>query len=807
MSTTAPSSYTTYNHVDGGVFLGPVVQGGHVVVRTPREMLPALGGLPAPRKTFTGRDADLERVVGGFVSGAEPDSARVTVISGLGGVGKTELALQAAHLMTGPEECFSGGALFIDLFGYDRQRAVRPHDALFSLLRRLGVAAEQMPEDTDARAALYRTLLKAYADGGHPLLVVVDNAADPDQAAPLLPADGGGAALVTSRELLDGLDARRVALDVLTPEAGVRLLALALRQSAGGEDPRVAEEPDAASRIVELCGRLPLALQIVAARLADDLELELGEFHGYLVDAGDRLDELERAQRSVRAAFTLSYERLPAERARLFRLLSLVPGPGASEALVGQLLGTDARTARRQLEALRRTHLVESRGKRSERRWRMHDLVRLYAAEVAEREPEPAAVVRLLDHYAEVLGAAAGLLGSVAPDVLERGERVGIADKNAAVRLLDSEFTTLLQVPQLAAEHGHFDRAAEICLSFDGYCVMRGFSGDWLDLIGQALVAAKRLTGPAGRRLRMLGRLQLADYAGMWGRAEYDGLGLALAAVESAAEVGDRWAEGRARSTLGRALRAEGRTHHAEAEEQLRLAASISLAEGDTRNAVWAHQLLGYLLCDDHARVDEGLACLEAAVDVAVAHQHSYEAVSSLVGMSEVLRARSRRTGQDASADLVKVTTRARDLADRFGDRSSEALAVGYLGDALREAGRTDEAAEAYRHSAELADASGDLRGQGIAFSKLGGVQERSGRVEEALASHRAAADLLRDSGYRGNEAITLGYLARALIRAGRTPEAVDVYRRALDAHRVAGMRREVENVERKLAELGYATD
>ncbi|MFI7338569.1 ATP-binding protein [Streptomyces sp. NPDC050085] len=796
----APGSvYHTYNTVESEVFLGSVVQGGHVVIETPREMTPALGGLPAAARVFTGRDADLVAVAGAL--GGE--GARVVVVCGLGGVGKTELALHAAHLVSESEGRFSGGVLFVDLLGYDPERAVRPYDALATLLRSLGVAAEQIPGDLDGRAALFRTLLKAYADGGRPLLVVVDNAADAAEVKPLLPGDGGCAALVTSRHRLDGLEARHVALDVLPPEAGVRLLGLVLRQSGGGDDPRIAGEPDAASRIVELCGRLPLALRIVAARLADDPDLELAEFVDYLTDAGARLDELERADRTVRAAFTLSYGKLSGEQARLFRLLSLAPGADASEALAALLLDTDARTARRHLEALRRAHLVDSRGSRDERRWRMHDLVRLYAAELVCAQPEPAAVNRILDHYGLRLRVAVELLGSVAPEVVERGAALGIAGKGAAVRWLDREYPTLLHVPQLAADHGHFEQAVRISLAFDEYCLMRGYSDDWRWMIKRATDLVDRLPEPVRGELNALGSIQYAEFAAFWGGDGADAVAAGARAVAAARGGMGPAGEARARLAHGRALRAAGR--RGDAERQLGLAARRAREAGDTRIEATALQITGYLLADDdtdQARVNRGLDFLRRAADLGADHGHSYVAVSALTGVSEILRARSHRTGRDASAELIEATTRARDVARRFGDRPSESLAVGYLGDALRDAGRPGEAADAYRGSVELARESGDLRGRGIALSKLGGVLERAGRAEEAFAAHREAADLLRDADYRWNEGVTLGYLARALLRAGDTAGAAAAYRRAAEAYRVAGHGRGVEEVGRKLAEL-----
>jgi hypothetical protein len=269
-------SSRTRNVITGGVFFHAVIQGRDITVQLPPEVKPALSGLPRMTSTFTGRQTDLEELLGLLnPHRSEAGLAQVAVVAGLAGVGKTELALQAAYAPR-RQRWYPGGVLFVDLYGYDPQRRLDPGRALDGLLRALGLPAEHIPPDAQDRARLYSSVLTAFTEQDQRILVVVDNASTAEQARPLLPT-GGGRAVVTSRHTLGGLGARLIDLDVLSVEGAVELLEKQLQLARGKSDARVREHLADARAIAELCGRLPLAVEIVAGLLASGIQLQAGD--------------------------------------------------------------------------------------------------------------------------------------------------------------------------------------------------------------------------------------------------------------------------------------------------------------------------------------------------------------------------------------------------------------------------------------------------------------------------------------------------------------------------------------------------
>ncbi|MEU6748502.1 ATP-binding protein, partial [Spirillospora sp. NPDC046719] len=267
----------TRNQITGGIFFSAVVQGRDITVQLPPAVTPALSGLPAGSAAFTGREDDLRRVLAPLAPQALPaprsrDTAAPTpvgaAVSGMAGVGKTELAVQTARTAL-DDGWFPGGVLFVDLFGYDTARRVEPEVALDGWLRALGIPGEHIPPGLQNRSRLFTSVLDTYAREGRRILVVIDNAASHEQAAPLLPADGRTAAIVTSRHRLGMLNMRKVDIGVLPAEDAVTLLRRAMAILDPG-DTRIEDHPGDAAAIARLCGGLPLALRIVAALLADE---------------------------------------------------------------------------------------------------------------------------------------------------------------------------------------------------------------------------------------------------------------------------------------------------------------------------------------------------------------------------------------------------------------------------------------------------------------------------------------------------------------------------------------------------------
>ncbi|MFJ8627838.1 AfsR/SARP family transcriptional regulator [Kitasatospora sp. NPDC093550] len=338
--------------------------------------------LPSGLPDFTGRSEEVEALLDRLAA-AGGRAVVVSALDGMGGVGKTTLAVHVARQV---RDRFPDGQLFADLRGADRTPP-DPGTVLAGFLRALGVDPSDVPPDTGERSALYRSAL-----AGRRVLVVLDNAATPDHVEPLLPGSAGCAVLVTSRHRLAGLaGAHQLRLDTLPPEQALDLLT----RIVGAE--RVAAEPATAEQVVHACGLLPLAIRIVASRLAADSALTLAELADGLRHE-HRLAELSDGERAVEATFALSYHRLDPELARAFRLLSLPDAPDLPLPCAAALLGRSEDEADRLLEELVDLNLLQSP---RFGRYGFHDLVRAYARDRLADEDAPgdrtAATDRLLD--------------------------------------------------------------------------------------------------------------------------------------------------------------------------------------------------------------------------------------------------------------------------------------------------------------------------------------------------------------------------------------------------------------------------
>ncbi|WP_370943017.1 tetratricopeptide repeat protein [Amycolatopsis sp. cg5] len=396
--------------------------------------------LPAGIRQFVGRQSELGRL--DTISGAA-GAVIITAIDGTAGIGKTTLAMHWAHQV---KDRFPDGQLHVNLRGFDAGEPMDPGQALHGFLQALDVAPGSVPADLETRAALYRSLLAERR-----MLIVLDNARSADQVRPLLPGTPTCLVLVTSRNQLRGLMVRegayRIALDVLPAEDARALLA----ERIDGD--RLAVEPRAADELMELCARLPLALSIVAARAASQANLPLAALVHELKDERHRLDALDLGETdlSVRAVFSWSYNVLSPAAARLFRLLGVHPGPDI-DLLACEALAPDARQL---LKELVTAHLL---AEHVPGRFRFHDLLRAYAAELAATEPDRrAAAERVLDHYLRAADRADRRIQPVQPGYAE------------AMSWFTAEHDTLLAMVTFAADNGFAEyswRLASACQIF-----------------------------------------------------------------------------------------------------------------------------------------------------------------------------------------------------------------------------------------------------------------------------------------------------------------------------------------------------
>ncbi|WP_328644486.1 helix-turn-helix domain-containing protein [Amycolatopsis sp. NBC_00348] len=426
-------------------------------------------GLPPATGDFTGRTPELQAVRDAL----EAENG-VCVISGMGGVGKTALAVRCAHRL---EAVFADGCLFVDLRGHG-ETPVDPAALHDRLLRVLGVPAERIPADPDDRAALYRSRLR-----GRSLLLVLDNAADAAQVRPLLPAEPKCRVLVTSRSRLSALDeARHVSLDVLPAGA-----AAALFTALTGAD-----AADAA-RVADRCGRLPLAVRIAAARLRAHPAWDVAELDRRLAVEADRLGELDDGERSLSAAFRLSARQLSDAEARLFGLLSLHPGHDLDVRAASALAGLAPRETDRLLDRLHDAYLVTQP---AADRYGFHDLLRAFAVETGEAALEP-----------EERQAAFRQLAAFAVRDAERADRLlapqryrpvvtypgGLPEPGPldGVAWFRAEWPNLVALCRRAGELGEHERCWQLAFFLRGYFFLAKLWDEWIATHRWARAAAE----------------------------------------------------------------------------------------------------------------------------------------------------------------------------------------------------------------------------------------------------------------------------------------------------------------------------
>ena len=378
------------NASNGGVAayrIDQVIIDGLAELQAAATVLP-LAALVVEPTPFVGRESELTRIAD-LLSGSDGDpSSGIVVVSGPPGVGKTALVRQAATAAAAAGRF--DHVLFVDLRGYadDPNARVQPAVVLSKLLILLGVEDAEIAADPAEQAIQYQQRLFELAAEGKSVLLWLDNASDPSQFEPIRPVSPIHRVAVTTRETFGRIPKPQVVdVDVMGSNEAVELLTSAVR-THNPDDGRLTQAPQVTLRLAELCDHLPLALQIVAALLADEPDRPIAELVEELASEEDRLNSLDYGtDLSVRAAFALSYERLPDTLKRLFRLLSVVPGGDIGLVAAGWLISASHIAVRPQLMALVRSHLIQQHVRN---RWSMHDLIRLYSAELCAEQPEDA---------------------------------------------------------------------------------------------------------------------------------------------------------------------------------------------------------------------------------------------------------------------------------------------------------------------------------------------------------------------------------------------------------------------------------
>ncbi|MEW2520825.1 AfsR/SARP family transcriptional regulator [Actinacidiphila alni] len=687
----------------------------------PKRRAPSL--LPADIPDFTSRSETVDAIVRQVGAGDErlpgDQAVRVCVIVGQGGAGKTTLAVHVAHLLT-PD--FPDGRLFAHLRVGDRP--ANPSDILERFLRALGVVGPSLPKSLEERAELFRDLVS-----GRRVLVVLDDAMTERQVGWLLPGSADCSVIVTSRQRLTGLpSAGRVEIGALSERGAAALLARYI-----GED-RVVAEAESVAELSQLCGRLPLALRICAARLAARPHWSVADLVDRLLDESRRLDELNHGEMQVRASISLTYDSLPDDARLLFRRLALLDVPNFAAWVGSPLLQVDVLRAQEALEVLAEAYLIDATpGPGGHVRYSFHDIMRPFAQErLAEESSE------------ERLGALERWLGamlSLTGEAHRREYAGGFLERRSPAsrwRLPDRLVDRLLSDPL-----------------------------SWYEQERTSIVSAVRQASAAGLvehcwdlALSSVTLFEAHSYFGNW-RETHE------IALKASCRAGDRHGEAAMRYSLGSLHMFEQSTDPA--MRQFERAHALYLELGDEHGAALVLRNMAYLdrltgdIASAQRRWEEALGALQVAGDrIAEAHV--------LHNMAQV------HVDCGETATALRLLERAEAICREVGNRRVTAQVQNRLGALHLRAGRLDDAYAAYTSVLDSVRATGDRVGECYAMLGLATVDLRRGEPGAARAMLTEALELAVGAGARMVESRIALALGEALLTSDldAAPEYVE---------------------------------
>jgi class 3 adenylate cyclase/tetratricopeptide (TPR) repeat protein len=696
--------------------------------------------LPRDIAAFTGRQAELAQLIGALAVGAAGgEMAGLCAIDGMAGIGKTTLAVHAAHQLA---HDFPDGQFFLPLHAHTAgQRPVNPTDALASLLLTAGVAAPNIPPGLEARAGRWRDLV-----AGKKVLLVLDDAASHDQVAPLLPGTTGSLVLVTSRRRLTALaDAAVVSLDILPPSEAAALLArLAARPGVRASDAAVGE-------IARLCGYLPLAIGMLASQLRHHPVWTAAELAADLAAARDRLAVMRAENLSVAAVFGLSYDDLTAAQQGLFRRLGLHPGTDFDVCAAAALDHTRLDEARRRLDELYDQHLL---AEPAPGRYRLHDLLREHARALAAADDpadSDAATERLLDYYLHTALAASQHIADWATSSGSRrtseepsGWTPELSTSQQAAAWLEAERPNLHAAASYAAAHGFPRYAIAIPAAISGFLRVHGHWDQAAALNQAALAIARQADDRAGQAstLEQLGILE-------WLTGDYPAAAASLQqALALFGDLGEQLGQASVLNQLGDVQQLTGDYPAAAASQQQALALFRDL-------------------------------------------DHLAGQASALNDLGIVQRLTGDYTA--AAASQQRSLALFREVSDRLG----QAYALNDLGVVQRQTGDYTAAAASHKRALTLFRDVSDRFGQALALDDLGVVQRLTGDYPAAAASHTRALEQFHDLGDRLGQAEALNNLGELLCEAPTSHQARDHHSQALAiAHEIGAPLEEARALE-----------
>lgn len=741
-----------------------------IVIRRRSTAVPAQ--LPAYATDFTGRGECL-RELDELVSGT---GARTIVICGTAGVGKTTLAVHWGQIS---KERFPDGQLYVNLHGFSGFEPMKPAQALTRFLRAFGVPPGEVSADVDEAAALFRSLLV-----DKKVLLLLDNAASADQVRPLLPGAADCLVLITSRNRLSRLvardGARRISLDVLAMDDAVALLGKLLGI-------RGASETQAICDLAQACARLPLALRIAAASIADRPHQSLADFVRALAD-GDLLEALsvtDDQQAAVRTAFDVSYQALPSETKRVFCMIGAIPGPDFTIEAIAALADVEAARAGQILDQLTAMHMIEQV---SSRRYTLHDLLRLYAekqckAHVTEAE-RLAGLGRLCRYYLAMTDAGARqvspqLFRLEVASALEHQGQSAFAHPREALEWLDSERENLVAVTQVAERERLHPLAWLLADTLRGYLTLRQNKPDWLAIAESGLAAAVDAGDKAGQAAAHHNLAQAYRILSRFEQA-FDHLTRARTLSKEGG-----WSDGHtaALCNLGILYAHQGRMHEAvehysQALEANRKAQKLGGIAVNLGNLAEAYRHMDELskaieLTNEalslYAQIDAISGCGIALVNLGGMHMElgdtelalSYverglaihRKIGGLFQIAEGLSELSRvHCAADRPDEAVSAAKSALEINETEGDRSLEADARNALAAALAASGHLKDAMKQYERARTMSAAAGALYFETVALIGLARLFTATGDTEQAVALAQEALKNALRAGYRGLE-------------------------------------------------------
>ncbi|MEY9870867.1 DNA-binding SARP family transcriptional activator [Streptacidiphilus sp. MAP12-33] len=696
--------------------------------------------LPYDLPDFTGRMAELAQLRES--AGSAEGHMKIISITGMGGCGKTALAVRAAHQLA---EHYPDGQLHVDLAGFTPgQQPLDPSAAIDVLLHSLGVPGERIPDGLLSRIALWRV-----STAQRRLLILLDNALDAEQVRPLLPASPGCLVLVTNRVRLDDLDGvETLSLDVLTEEDSHEVLVRALGEK------RVAAEPEAATDLIRLCGRLPLALRISAGRLASRPRWTLAHLVGRLHEQTRLLDELRGGDRSVAASLRLSHDSMTADYQDALRLLGLLPGQDVDVHAAAALLGLSLDEAERRLEYLVDVNLLEQH---TLGRYVFHDLVRSFAHSLQPGVCPPedqAAAERLVEYYAGAVSAAAqALYQGWKPDPARHEPKSTptlpeFPGPDAAQAWMGQERANVLAALRASERMGLHRQAARIPRNLGPYLQENGYLQEYLEATETGVRMAEAVGDPY-----QLQRANTFLAVSLWQLSRFrEGAVHARRAVELAVELRDLELEAGALSRF--AVFHSSLGDYREGLRCLERALAMHQDSGDVREEATTRVSIGSSACYlgqyAYAEQESGLAnimCESLGLP--------YFRVLALTNLS------SAQVGLGRPEHALESILRAEKLSEQLPGSPHHALVLARKAGVLLLLGRVEEA---HRHALEARDMLWTIHSPSVVVrvhNVLGRVEHQRGELRQALTCHREALAGAVEIGARIDEAEALQEIAK----------------------------------------------